>query len=156
MIGFCIPKPPATTLNALLLFFIIATAAILGDTLNYWIGNFLGERFFEKNRLIKKEYLNRTENFYKIHGPKAIILGRFIPVIRTFVPFVAGVGKMRYSKFLFYNILGGILWVGLFVFGGYFFGAIPIIKKNFSLVIIIIVLTSFIPVIIEMIKNKRH
>jgi membrane-associated protein len=143
-------------INILLVFFIAVFAVILGDTVNYWIGNFIGERLIN-SRLIKKEYLIRTQNFYNKNGGKTIILARFIPIIRTFAPFVAGIGKMKYSKFIGFNILGGILWTALFVFTGFFFGNIPFIKSNFSLVIFAIIALSLVPVVIEFFRGRiRH
>lgn len=140
-------------LNPLLLFFILAIAAILGDTLNYWIGKFFGNKV-SSWRFVKKEYLAKTEDFYKKHGGKTIILARFIPIIRTFAPFVAGIGKMNYPRFLSFNVVGGIVWTALFTFGGYFFGAIPFIKENLGIVTIIIIFASLIPILIELIKEK--
>jgi len=142
-------------LNVFVLFLILSLAAVLGDSINYSIGKFLGPRVFkEKSKYFKKEYLLKTETFYEKHGAKTIILARFIPIIRTFAPFVAGIGKMDYFKFLGYNVFGAFLWVGLFAFGGYFFGNISFVQENFSLVILVIILTSFIPGIIEFIKHK--
>lgn len=144
------------SLDILLLWFLLCLAAILGDTVNYRIGHYVGPKVFQQNiRFLKREYLLRTEAFYEKHGGKTIILARFIPIIRTFAPFVAGIGKMNYPRFLTYNIVGGIGWVTLFLLGGYYFGTIPIIKRNFTLVIVIIIITSFIPVIIEYIKHKK-
>ena len=144
-------------LNVIWVFAVVAVAAILGDTINYSIGKFLGSQAFRKHpRIFKEEYLEKTEKFYKKYGNKAIILGRFVPVVRTFAPFVAGVGKMKYSNFLFYNIIGGILWTALFVFGGFYFGNIPLIKNNFSVVIIIIIILSFVPIAWEFGKHKTH
>jgi len=148
----------ATTdaMNIYLLFVILAVAAILGDTVNYWIGHSIGPRAFQGNiRFLKKEYLDRTHQFYEKHGGKTIVLARFIPIIRTFAPFVAGVGSMSYGYFIFYNVIGGLMWCALFVFGGYFFGNLPIIKNNFSLVIIAIIIISLMPPVIEYIQNRR-
>ena len=143
-------------LNPLILFLVLSGAAILGDTINYWIGHFLGERVFsEKSRFFKREYLDRTHAFYEKHGGKTIITARFIPIIRTFAPFVAGVAKMNYVWFLTYNVVGGLLWVGIFVFGGYYFGNLDFVQKNFSLVIIVIIIISLLPGIIEYIRHKK-
>lgn len=142
--------------DVLLLFVILTTAAILGDTVNYWIGHYIGPKVFHKEtRFIKKKYLEKTHNFYERYGGKTIIIARFIPIIRTFAPFVAGIGAMNYSKFILYNVIGGIVWVALFIFGGYYFGNIPLVKNNFSLVIIVIVLISILPGIIEYIRHRR-
>ncbi len=142
--------------DVVLLFILLTVAAILGDTVNYWVGHYIGPKIFQKeSRFIKKEYLERTHNFYEKHGGKTIIIARFIPIIRTFAPFVAGVGAMTYSKFILYNITGGIIWVAMFVFGGYYFGNIPIVKNNFSIVIIVIILISVLPGIIEYLRHKK-
>jgi membrane-associated protein len=141
--------------NPILLFVLMAIAAVLGDTMNYWIGHSIGPRVFSGNvRFLKKEYLEKTQAFYEKHGGKTILLARFIPIIRTFAPFVAGVGKMRYSYFLSYNIIGGILWTGICTFIGYFFGNLPFVKDNFSLVIIAIVIISVLPAVWEFVKAK--
>ena len=144
-------------LNVGLLFVVLALAAIIGDTVNYWIGNFIGPRIFrQKNaRFFKKEYLERTHDFYERHGGKTIVLARFIPVIRTFAPFVAGIGKMRYRKFLAYNVIGGIAWVSLFLLAGFYFGTLQVVKDNLSIVIIAIILISLIPAVTELIHQKR-
>ena len=144
------------SLNVWILFTILALAAILGDTINYSIGKYLGSKAFEKYpKIFKKQYLDKTHNFYEKYGNKTIVLARFVPIVRTFAPFVAGVGKMKYLNFLIYNIVGGLAWVALFVFGGYYFGNIPVVKNNFSIVIMIIIVLSFVPIIWEWWKYKR-
>lgn len=142
------------SLNIILLFIVLSIAAILGDSVNYMIGKYFGERAFSGNRFFKKEYLIKTQEFYHRHGGKTIILARFIPIIRTFAPFVAGIGKMNYSRFLLFNIIGGIIWTALFLFAGYFFGGIPIVKDNLTLVIIGIIIISILPPIIQYIRHK--
>lgn len=143
------------SLNVHLLFLLLTVAAILGDTVNYWVGSYLGPKVFDKKiRFLKKEHLEKTHQFYEKHGGKTIIIARFIPIIRTFAPFVAGIGAMTYSKFILYNIAGGILWCALFVYGGYFFGNLPFVKNNFSLVIIVIIFISILPGIIEFARHK--
>jgi membrane-associated protein len=141
--------------NVNLLFLILAAAAILGDTVNYWIGHYIGPKIFEKEkiRFLKKEHLIKTHQFYEKYGGKTIILGRFIPIVRTFVPFVAGIGSMTYSKFIIYNIVGGIAWVALFLYGGFFFGNIEFVKNNFSIAILVIIFISVLPGIIEFLRN---
>lgn len=137
-------------------YLVFCIAAIAGDTVNYSIGHFLKDKVaaHENIRFIKREYIERTETFFKKHGAGTIILARFIPIIRTFAPFVAGVGTMPYRKFILFNATGGILWVTIALFSGYFFGNIPFIKKNFSMVILGIVAVSLIPVIVSLIKGK--
>lgn len=139
-------------LNAYLLFFLISIAAILGDTVNYWIGNYFGEKVF--SRFIKKEHLEKTRLFFNRYGKKTIVLARFIPIVRTFAPFVAGVGKMNYLTFLSYNIIGGIIWTAMFIFSGFYFGDIPFVKNNLAIIVFLIIITSFIPAFSEYIKSK--
>jgi membrane-associated protein len=139
------------------LYVVLAAAAIAGDTANYWIGHYIGPRAFSGNiRFLKKEYLDRTHAFYEKHGGKTIIIARFIPIIRTFAPFVAGVGAMTYPKFIAYNVIGGLAWVALFSFGGYFFGNLPIVQQNFAFVILVIILISISPAIIELIRSRQQ
>lgn len=145
------------SLNVWLLFLIISAGAIIGDSVNYSIGSYLGVKAFqnENSKIFKQEYLIKTEEFYQKHGSKAIVIGRFFPIVRTFIPFIAGVGKMDYSKFLFYNITGGILWTFTFIFGGYLFGNIKIVKDNFTLVIFGIIILSLIPGIYHLLFNGK-
>jgi membrane-associated protein len=143
-------------LDVQLVVVLLIIAAIVGDTVNYWVGAYIGPRAFGGNvRFLRKEYLDRTHAFYEKHGGKTIILARFIPIIRTFAPFVAGVGAMSYPKFLIYNVVGAVLWVGLFVLGGYFFGNIPTVRQNFTLVILAIILLSVLPIVIEAFRSWR-
>lgn len=142
------------TFNLWILFFLLIFAAVLGDTINYSIGKYIGMKMFKKFKWLKKEHLQRTHKFYEIHGGKTIILARFIPIIRTFAPFVAGIGTMKYTKFLIYNVIGGIAWVSLFLFAGYYFGNLPVIKDNFIFVMLGIIIISFIPAIIEYLKYR--
>jgi len=141
-------------INIFALWILLFAAAVLGDSLNYFMGSFFGKRVFEKSVLFKKEYLKKTEEFYEKHGGKTIVYARFIPIVRTFAPFVAGVSKMRYSKFILYNVLGGFMWVTLFLFAGYYFGGIPVIEENLNLVILTIIVASFIPPLVEFIKSR--
>ncbi|MDD8015811.1 MAG: DedA family protein [Acidobacteriota bacterium] len=139
------------------LFVILVIAAVGGDTVNYWIGHYFGPKIFQKEnvRFFKKEYLERTHAFYEKHGGKTIIIARFVPIIRTFAPFVAGIGSMSYAKFISYNVIGGVSWIALFVFGGYFFGNIPLVKKNFSLVILAIIFISLLPGVVEFARQRK-
>lgn len=147
---------PETNLNTLLLNLLLIAAAVLGDTVNYWIGHFVGPKVFSTgSRWFKQEYLDRTRAFYEKHGGKTIFLARFIPIIRTFAPFVAGIGQMNYGYFISYNIFGGIIWTSLFLWAGHFFGNLPVVKENFSLVIIAIIIISVIPAVIEFIKGRN-
>jgi len=144
------------SLNPWLVFVFLSVAAVLGDTVNYWIGHFFGQKILENPRIpINQEHINKTNHFFDKHGGKTIFLARFVPIVRTFAPFVAGVGKMHYAKFISYNIFGGLVWVGLFTFAGYFFGNIPSVKHNFPLVIIVIILVSIIPMIWHFVQRKR-
>ena len=143
--------------NVGLLFLLLSAAAILGDTVNYWIGHFIGPRAFSGEiKFLKKEYLDRTHAFYEKHGGKTIILARFVPIVRTFAPFVAGVGAMTYGKFITYNVIGGVAWVAIFTFLGYFFGNLQFVRDNFSFVVIGIILISVLPMVYEFIKSRRE
>ncbi|MBI4150860.1 DedA family protein [Candidatus Woesearchaeota archaeon] len=145
-------------LNFWLLAFLMVAAAILGDTVNYWIGYSLGPKIFKKERgfFFRREHLHRTQAFFQKYGAKTIVIGRFLPIIRTFAPFVAGIGRMSYGKFLAYNIVGGIIWAGGFTALGYLFGNIPFIKDNFTYVLIIIILLSLLPVVWELVSHHWH
>jgi membrane-associated protein len=154
--------------NIILLWIVMILAAFLGDTANYWIGHFIGPKAFsdttysifglkiQLNKILKKKYLDKAQAFYDKHGGKAIVLARFVPIVRTFAPFVAGVGKMNYTKFISFNIVGGVLWVSLFVFSGYFFGTIPVVQHNFHYVVVVIVLISLVPILYEWWKAKNE
>jgi len=146
------------SLNPMMLFVLLGGSAILGDTVNYWIGKYLGPKMVrgENPRLLKKEHLDRTHAFFEKYGGKTIIIARFVPIVRTFAPFVAGIGAMTYAKFLAYNVVGGLAWVAICVSAGYFFGGLPIVKNNFSLVILAIIFISILPGIIEYLKHRRE
>ena len=132
-------------------------AAFLGDTANYWIGHFFGQKLIDNPRIpINKEHIEKAEEFYKKYGGKAIFLSRFVPIVRTFAPFVAGIGRMHYGKFIEYNATGGVVWVVGFTLVGYFFGNIPAVKHNFSMVVLAIILISVVPIFVEFIKAKKQ
>ncbi len=142
--------------NVFILYIGLCIAAVLGDTVNYEIGRYVGPKVFsmKKTRFFKKEYLIKTHEFYEKHGGKTIIFARFIPIIRTFAPFVAGVGGMKYKKFISFNVIGGLSWVTLFTFGGYFFGSLDFVEKNFSLVIFAIIFISVLPGVFEFVRQR--
>ncbi|MCU0446313.1 MAG: DedA family protein [Microscillaceae bacterium] len=142
-------------LNLALLLILLFIAAVLGDTVNYWLGKWIGPKVFEREYwFLKKKYLIQTQEFYEKHGGKTIILARFIPIVRTFAPFIAGVGTMKYSRFIAYNLVGGFIWVMLFTILGYYFANLPIVKENFSLVIFGIIGLSVLPPIYEYARKK--
>jgi membrane-associated protein len=140
------------------LFVVLGGAAILGDSANYAVGKYLGQMILKRQGawFLKKEHIDRTHRFYERYGAKTIVLARFVPIVRTFAPFVAGVGEMRYARFLAYNVAGGVLWISLFLLAGYFFGNVPVVKKNFTLVILAIIIISILPAVIEVVKEKRR
>jgi membrane-associated protein len=145
------------SLNLVWVLVLLSVAAILGDTINYWVGNYIGPKVFQmqNSRIFKKEYLDRTHQFYEKYGPITIVIGRFVPIIRTFAPFLAGVGSMTYGKFLTYNVVGGIFWIFSFTLGGYFFGNLPFVKNNFTLVIFAIIIISVMPTVIEYFRQRK-
>lgn len=144
-------------LNPVWLFVVLSAAAIAGDTVNYWIGALIGPRAFSGNiRFLKKEYLDRTHRFYEKYGGKTIIIARFVPIVRTFAPFVAGIGAMNYPRFIIYNIVGGVAWVALFVFGGYMIGGMPIVEDNFLIITLIIIAISVLPMVVEFLRARRE
>jgi len=144
-----------SALNVYVVWLLLIAAAILGDTVNYWIGHLVGPKAFSGEvRFLKKEYLDRTHEFFEKHGGKTIILARFIPIIRTFAPFVAGIGEMTYSHFISYNVIGAVAWVTLFVFGGYFFGGLPFVKDNFTIVVMTIIAISVLPGFVEFLRDR--
>lgn len=146
------------SLDAKLVLILLIIAAVLGDTVNYWVGHFIGPKVFHKtnSRIFKKEYLDKTHRFYEKYGGKTIIFARFVPIVRTFAPFVAGVGAMSYGRFLSFNVIGGISWIALFVMAGYFFGSIPVVQHNFTLVIMGIIVISIIPGMVEFLRHRRQ
>lgn len=145
------------SLDVSLVLALLSVAAVLGDTVNYWIGAIVGPKVFHKEnvRFLNKRHLQRTHEFYERHGGKTIIFARFIPIIRTFAPFVAGIGKMSYRKFLAYNVIGGIAWVFMFVLGGFYFGNLPVVQRNFTFVIAAIIVISVIPPVVEWLRQRR-
>jgi membrane-associated protein len=138
------------------LFALLAVAAVLGDTANYAIGAYLGPKVFHfpRSRFFNPDHLRRTHEFYEKYGAKTIIIARFVPIVRTFAPFVAGIGEMSYARFISYNVVGGVLWVAVCLFGGYFFGNLPFVKKNFSLVILVIIFISILPPLVEYLRHR--
>ena len=145
-----------SAMNIHALFLLLTAAAILGDTVNYAAGHYFGEKVFRPDaRVLKQEYLDRTHQFFERHGGKTIVIARFVPIIRTFAPFVAGAGSMTYRHFLFYNVTGAIAWTASFLYGGYFFGNLPFVKQNFTLVILAIILLSIMPGVIEYWRHRR-
>lgn len=149
-------QPGEPALNVLVLWLVLVIAAIVGDSLNYQIGRAVGTKVFkEEARVMKLEYLRKTEGFYAKYGGKTIILARFIPIVRTYAPFVAGASKMDYGKFIMFNVIGGVIWITLFLFAGYFFGNIPVIQHNFEYVVIGIIFVSLLPPFLEWLKHRR-
>jgi membrane-associated protein len=147
---------PDSQLSPHLLFIGLSIAGILGDTLNYWIGKKIGPKVFasKESRFFKREYLDKTHAFYLKYGAKMIVIARFIPIIRTFAPFVAGVGEMPYRTFIFYNIIGAVIWVGSFIYAGFYFGQLPFVQTNFKLIILAIIILSIMPPVIEYLKHR--
>ena len=144
------------SLNPWLIFITMATAGIIGDGVNYSIGHYIGPRVFSEDvRFLKREYLDKAHDFFEKHGGKAVVLARFMPIVRTFVPFVAGAGSMTYSKFVVYNVIGAVAWVGLFTTLGYFFGTIPAVEENFTFVIFAIIILSILPPIFEAVRERN-
>ncbi|MEK6407104.1 MAG: DedA family protein [Acidobacteriota bacterium] len=146
------------SLNVFWLFVLLSIAAIVGDTVNYWLGHWVGPKVFHREnvRFLNKKHLDRTHAFYERYGGKTIIIARFIPIVRTFAPFVAGLGRMNYWRFIAYNVIGGVAWVAICVFAGYYFGNLEIVKNNFSLVVIAIVLISVLPMLVEYIRHRAR
>lgn len=143
------------SLNIFVLTPLLIVAAVGGDTANYWIGHFFGEQMIANPKIpIQREHIDKTQAFFAKHGGKTIILARFVPIVRTFAPFVAGVGKMHYGQFISYNVIGGVAWVALFALAGYFFGNIPSVKENFTVVIMVIIAISVVPMIFDLLRRK--
>jgi membrane-associated protein len=144
----------ANILNVYVLFFLLFIAAVFGDTLNYWLGHYFGEKLF--HRFVNPKHIEKTQIFFQKYGKKTILLARFVPIVRTFAPFVAGIGKMNYGIFLSYNIIGGFLWTFIFIFSGYYFGNIPFIKNNLTAVVLCIIIISCLPAVIEYARHKTN
>ncbi len=146
------------SLNAMLVWTLLSIAAVAGNIVNYQIGYLVGPKVFQKedSRFFKKEYLERTHKFYEKHGGKTIVIARFLPIIRTFAPFVAGIGRMNYKRFSIYNIVGSVAWITTFVLGGYYFGNIPVVKQHLTLVILAIIIISVMPGVIEFLRHRRR
>ena len=155
--GAIAAAPDQTTLNVHVMALLLLAAAILGDAVNYAVGRRMGQAVFEKknSRIFKPQYLERTHKFFEKYGNKTIVIARFVPIVRTFAPFLAGVGTMSYRKFAAYNVTGALLWVGLFTYAGFFFGQTPVVQKNFKLVILAIIVLSILPAVIEVIRARR-
>ncbi|HEY3398376.1 MAG TPA: DedA family protein [Armatimonadota bacterium] len=152
-----VTSAPGSALNPLSLFLLLWAAGICGDSSNYWIGRFVGPRAFHgTSRLLNRKHLDRTHAFYEKHGAKTVIIARFVPIVRTFAPFVAGLGAMRYRRFLAFSILGNLLWVGLFVWAGHFFANVEIVQKHFSMVIMAVILISLVPGIVEYLRHRHE
>ena len=154
---FCRPDAKGA-LNFPLMYAVFVAAALCGDNLNYWIGRRLGPRLFknENSRLLKRSHLEKTQNFFERHGKRTIILARFVPIVRTFSPFVAGMGRMPYREFLIYSVLGALLWVGLFLTGGYFLGRLPVVQDNFAVAMIVMAVLTFLPMAYEVWKARKR
>ena len=147
---------PQIGFNIYLLWGVLMVAAIVGDTVNYWIGQAVGTRVFKDDaRILKTAYLVKTQEFFDKYGGKTIIIARFMPIVRTYAPFVAGASRMNYSKFIFYNVIGALLWVTSMLFAGYFFGGVPFVKNNFEVVVVAIVILSILPGVYEYVKHRR-
>ncbi len=146
------------SLNLWVILLLLLLAAVLGDTVNYWIGHFFGQKIVDnpKIKFVNQEHIDKTEQFFKKYGGKTIILARFVPIVRTFAPFVAGVGTMNYQKFILFNVIGATIWVTLLTCAGYFFGNLPVVKDNFELVVFAIIGLSLLPMVYEYIEHKRH
>ncbi|MHB1223449.1 MAG: DedA family protein [Gemmatimonadaceae bacterium] len=143
-------------LNIGLLLVLLLGAAILGDAVNYWAGSRLGTKLFDgRIPYLRQEHLDRTHAFYEKYGGKAIVIARFVPIVRTVAPFVAGCGRMTYARFAFYNVLGALLWVGTMLLGGYLFGNIPLVKDNFGIVVIVIIVASLVPVMLQFVRPRQ-
>lgn len=144
-------------LNPIILFILLFVAAVLGDSVNYSAGSYFGMRVFKEDaRIFRLDYLRKTEQFFEKYGGKTIVIARFVPIVRTYAPFVAGASSMNYSRFVFYNVAGGAFWVGFFIIIGYLFGNLPIVRENFSLTVLLIIGASLVPIFIEFFKNKRR